>query len=224
MLRRRPRDLEVAEPTVRVNLRIRAPEVRLIGGDGSMLGVMSSAEAYSKAVQAGLDLVEVNPKAAPPVCRLMDFGKFKYEQKKKENEARKRQTVISVKEIKFRPKTDDHDYDFKMKHIHRFLAEGDKVKVTVRFRGREMAHPEVAKRLLERIVAELKDEAVMEQDSRMEARTMFLLIAPKPGSGAKPAAPKPAAAAGPQPTAATVPTADTAGPTTAPADDPPVEK
>ncbi|NMC70359.1 MAG: translation initiation factor IF-3 [Myxococcales bacterium] len=175
---------------MRVNQRIRVPEVRLIGPDGTMIGIMSSAEALERARQAGLDLVEVNPKAQPPVCRLMDYGKFKYEQKKQANLARKRQTVIEIKEIKFRPKTDDHDYDFKLRHIRRFLADGDKAKITVRFRGRELAHPQVAQQLLDRIVNELKDEAVVEQGSRMEGRTMFLLLAPK--AGAKPAAPAPA--------------------------------
>jgi len=185
------------EPSVRVNQRIRVPEVRLIGPDGTMIGIMSSAEALDRARQAGLDLVEVNPKAQPPVCRLMDYGKFKYEQKKQANLARKRQTVIEIKEIKFRPKTDDHDYAFKLRHIRRFLADGDKAKITVRFRGREMAHPQVAQQLLDRIVSELKDEAVLEQGSRMEGRTMFLLLAPK--AGAKPAAPAPAPPPGTRP-------------------------
>ncbi|MBI5501799.1 MAG: translation initiation factor IF-3 [Deltaproteobacteria bacterium] len=181
------------EPSVRVNQRIRVPEVRLIGADGAMIGIMTSGEALDRARSAGLDLVEVNPKAAPPVCRLMDYGKFKYEQKKQANLARKRQTVIEIKEIKFRPKTDDHDYDFKMRHIRRFLSEGDKAKITVRFRGRELAHPQVAQHLLDRIVADLKDEAVVEQTSRMEGRTMHLLIAPKAGAIPKPvpAAPAP---------------------------------
>lgn len=190
MFRRGFRPDDRPEPSVRVNQRIRVPEVRLIGPDGTMIGIMSSAEALERARQAGLDLVEVNPKAQPPVCRLMDYGKFKYEQKKQANLARKRQTVIEIKEIKFRPKTDDHDYDFKLRHIRRFLADGDKAKITVRFRGRELAHPQVAQQLLDRIVNELKDEAVVEQGSRMEGRTMFLLLAPK--AGAKPAAPAPA--------------------------------
>jgi translation initiation factor IF-3 len=163
--------------------------VRLIDGDGAMIGIMSSAEALGRARDAGLDLVEVNPKAVPPVCRLMDYGKFKYETKKRASEARKRQTVIEIKEVKFRPKTDEHDYAFKMRHIRRFLGDGNKAKVTVRFRGREMAHPHVAKALIERIVTELKDEAIVEQDSRLEGRTMFALIAPK--AGVRPA-PRPA--------------------------------
>jgi translation initiation factor IF-3 len=188
------------EPSVRVNARIRVPEVRLIGADGAMIGIMTSGEALERARSEGLDLVEVNPKAAPPVCRLMDYGKFKYEQKKQANLARKRQTVIEIKEIKFRPKTDDHDYDFKMRHIRRFLSEGDKAKITVRFRGREMAHPQVAQKLLDRIVSDLKDEAVLEQNSRMEGRTMFLLLAPKAGAIAKPvpAVPAPVVPPGPR--------------------------
>lgn len=197
MFRRGFRPDDRPEPSVRVNQRIRVPEVRLIGPDGTMIGIMSSAEALDRARQAGLDLVEVNPKAQPPVCRLMDYGKFKYEQKKQANLARKRQTVIEIKEIKFRPKTDDHDYAFKLRHIRRFLADGDKAKITVRFRGREMAHPQVAQQLLDRIVSELKDEAVLEQGSRMEGRTMFLLLAPK--AGAKPAAPAPAPPPGTRP-------------------------
>jgi translation initiation factor IF-3 len=179
------------EPSVRVNQRIRAPEIRLIGPDGGMIGIMSSGEALERARSEGLDLVEVNPKAVPPVCRLMDYGKFKYEQKKQANLARKRQTVIEIKEIKFRPKTDDHDYAFKMRHIRRFLGDGNKAKVTVRFRGRELAHPQVAQALLDRIVNELREEAVVEQTSKMEGRTMHLLVAPKPGAAVpvKPGAP-----------------------------------
>ena len=190
---------ERPEPSVRVNQRIRVPEVRLIGADGTMVGIMTSGEALDRARSEGLDLVEVNPKAQPPVCRLMDYGKFKYEQKKQANQARKRQTVIEVKEIKFRPKTDDHDYDFKMRHIHRFLAEGNKAKVTVRFRGRELAHPQVAQRLLERIVNDLKEDAVLEQASRMEGRTMFLLLAPKSAAMVKPAVPAVPGAPTPRP-------------------------
>jgi translation initiation factor IF-3 len=173
--------------------------VRLVAPDGSQIGVRSIEEAQWLASQLGLDVVEVAPEANPPVCRLMDYGKFKYEQKKQANQARKRQTVIEVKEIKFRPKTDDHDYDFKMRHIHRFLAEGNKAKVTVRFRGRELAHPQVAQRLLERIVNDLKEDAVLEQASRMEGRTMFLLLAPKSAAMVKPAGPAVPGAPTPRP-------------------------
>lgn len=196
------------EPSIRVNQRIRVPEVRLIGADGTMIGIMSSAEALGRAREAGLDLVEVDPKAQPPVCRLMDYGKFKYEEKKRASLARKRQTVIEVKEIKFRPKTDEHDYAFKLRHIRRFLAAGDKAKITVRFRGRELAHPEVAQQLLDRIVNELKDEAVVEQGSRLEARAMSLLLAPKTttkqaaSTSAQPSASRPA---GPLPRAVSRP-------------------
>jgi len=190
LLRKGFRPDDRPEPSVRVNQRIRVPEVRLIGADGTMIGIMSSAEALERARQAGLDLVEVNPKAQPPVCRLMDYGKFKYDQKKQASLARKRQTVIEIKEIKFRPKTDDHDYAFKLRHVRRFLADGNKAKITVRFRGRELAHPQVAQQLLDRIVNELKDEAVVEQGSRLEGRTMFLLLAPK--AGTRSAAPAPA--------------------------------
>ena len=167
------------EPSVRVNQRIRVPEVRLIGADGAMIGIMTSGEALDRARSGGLDLVEVNPKAAPPVCRLMDYGKFKYEQKKQANLARKRQTVIEIKEIKFRPKTDDHDYDFKMRHIHRFLSEGDKAKIR-RFRGRERRIRRW-QRLLDRIVSDLKDEAVVEQSSRWRDARCTSSWRPRPG-------------------------------------------
>jgi translation initiation factor IF-3 len=155
---------------------IRAREVRVISSEGEQLGILSVREAISKAEDLGLDLVEVAPNAVPPVCRIMDFGKYKYELNKKAQESKKHQTVIAVKEIKFRPRTDDHDVNFKLNNIKRFLAEGDKVKVSVMFRGREMAHQELGKALLDRVVQELQGIAVVEQSPRMEGRNMFLLV------------------------------------------------
>lgn len=172
-----PRQRIFAGP--RVNERIRVPEVRVIGPEGEMLGIMQTREAYLYARERELDLVEVNPKAHPPVCKVMDFGKYKYEEKKKQADARKRQTIVELKEIKIRPKTDDHDMDFKLKHIRRFLEEGDKVKITCRFRGREITHPETAQRQLDQMAADILDIGVVETSARMEGRTMTLVLAPK---------------------------------------------
>jgi translation initiation factor IF-3 len=144
-----------------------------------MLGIYPIHQALSVAKQLELDLVEVNPKAEPPVCRIMDFGKYKYEQKKQDNVAKKKRTEIEVKEVKLRPKTDNHDFDFKMRHVQRFLDDGNKAKVTIRFRGREMAHPEVARDRFDKIIALLADVAVVEQGYRMEGRTMNIILAPK---------------------------------------------
>ena len=157
---------------------IHRPEVRVINPEGKQLGIYPIHQALSIAAELGLDLVEINPKANPPVCRIMDFGKFKYEQKKQANLARKRQKVIEIKEVKMRPKTDDHDFNFKVKHIVRFLNEGNKAKVTIRFRGREIAHPETASRILERVIEEIGDLAVVEQPYKMEGRTMTMVLAP----------------------------------------------
>jgi translation initiation factor IF-3 len=161
---------------------IRRPEVRVINPEGKQLGIYPIHQAVAIAQELGLDLVEINPKANPPVCRIMDFGKFKYEQKKQAAVARKKQKVIEIKEVKMRPKTDDHDYDFKVKHIRRFLEDGNKAKVTIRFRGREMAHPEMAARLLDRVVEDVKDLVFIEQAYHMEGRTMTMVIAPGKGS------------------------------------------
>jgi translation initiation factor IF-3 len=160
--------------------------VRVISADGEQLGVLDTREAIKKAEDAGLDLVEVAPTAKPPVCRIMDFGKYKYELAKKANEARKHQTVILVKEIKLRPRTDEHDVQFKMNNIRRFLADGHKVKVSVMFRGREMAHIQMGRAVLDRMVGELQNEAVIEQAPRMEGRNMMLLL----GAKSKETAPK----------------------------------
>jgi translation initiation factor IF-3 len=153
--------------------------VRLIDENGHMLGVMSRREALNRAVETGLDLVEVSPNAEPPVCKILDYGKFKYEAQKKKNEARKKQKIIEVKEIKMRPGIDDHDYDVKMRAMHRFLGEGDKVKVTMRFRGREMVHQELGLRVLERVRGQLDEVAKVEQMPRLEGRQMTMVIAPK---------------------------------------------
>ncbi len=144
-----------------------------------MIGVVSIREALERAEQAGLDLVEVAPQAEPPVCKILDFGKYKYEIQKKKNEARKRQKVIEVKEIKFRPGIDDHDYEVKMRAMKKFLAEGDKVKITLRFRGREMAHQELGAQLLDRVRADLDEVSKVEQFPRMEGRQMTMVVAPK---------------------------------------------
>jgi translation initiation factor IF-3 len=151
----------------------------LIDENGHMLGVMSRREALNRAVETGLDLVEVSPNAEPPVCKILDYGKFKYEAQKKKNEARKKQKIIEVKEIKMRPGIDDHDYDVKMRAMHRFLGEGDKVKVTMRFRGREMVHQELGLKVLERVRGQLDEVAKVEQMPRLEGRQMTMVIAPK---------------------------------------------
>ena len=158
---------------------IRASEIRLIGADGEQVGIMPLAEALSRAVEAHLDLVEVAPQANPPVCRIMDYGKFKYLQSKKTQEARKKQTVIQVKEVKFRPKIEDHDVAFKVKNIRRFLAQKDKIKVSLIFRGREIAHPQIGVDLLKRVAAELEDIGTIEQAPKIEGRNLTMIIAPK---------------------------------------------
>jgi translation initiation factor IF-3 len=158
---------------------IRASEIRLIGADGEQVGIMPLAEALSRAAEAHLDLVEVAPQANPPVCRIMDYGKFKYLQSKKTQEARKKQTVIQVKEVKFRPKIEDHDVAFKVKNIRRFLAQKDKIKVSLIFRGREIAHPQIGIDLLKRVAAELEDIGTVEQAPKIEGRNLTMIIAPK---------------------------------------------
>lgn len=163
----------------RYNSQITASTVRLVKEDGSMVGVVPLREALVMAEEAGLDLVEISPNASPPVCKILDIGKFKYEQQKKLNEARKKQKVIEVKEIKMRPGIDDHDYEVKMRAIHRFLEEGDKVKVTMRFRGREMVHQELGMLVLDRVRAALDSRAKVEQSPRLEGRQMTMVMSPK---------------------------------------------
>ncbi|MFN3643483.1 MAG: translation initiation factor IF-3 [Gemmobacter sp.] len=163
----------------RVNERIRAQEIRLIGADGENIGVVTPGRALMMAEEAGLDLVEISPTAVPPVCKIMDFGKFKYEQQKREAEARKKQKIIEIKEIKFRPGTDTHDYDVKMRSVQRFLEEGDKVKITLRFRGREMAHQQLGVELLNRVAADVAQLGKVESMPRLEGRQMVMMIGPK---------------------------------------------
>ncbi|WP_082517596.1 translation initiation factor IF-3 [Variovorax sp. Root318D1] len=176
----------------RLNREIMAPEVRLVGPENEPMGVMSLSEALRLAGEADVDLVEVVAAANPPVCRLIEYGKFKYHEQKKAAEAKSKQKVIEVKEIKFRPGTDDGDYNIKMRNIKRFLEEGDKCKITLRFRGREITHQELGLALLQRIRDELADLIVVEQFPKLEGRQMIMMIAPgrkKPGGGgaAKPA-------------------------------------
>jgi|SRR5690554_2367355 len=163
----------------RVNDQIRIPNVRLIDETGENVGVVATREALLRAEEVGLDLVEVQPNADPPVCKIMDFGKYKYEQQKRAAEARKKQKTIEVKEIKMRPNIDEHDYGVKMRSVMKFLNEGDKVKVTMRFRGREMAHQELGLALLNRVREEVGDLAKVEQFPRMEGRQMTMVIAPR---------------------------------------------
>jgi translation initiation factor IF-3 len=153
--------------------------VRLVGADGEMLGIVTTREALLAAEEAGLDLVEISPNADPPVCKILDFGKFKYEQQKKKNEARKKQKIIEVKEIKLRPNIDDHDYDVKMRAATGFLDEGDKVKVTMRFRGREMMHQDLGMNVLMRVKDQLDPLAKVEQNPQLEGRQMTMVLAPK---------------------------------------------
>jgi translation initiation factor IF-3 len=170
-------------------------EIRVIDDTGQQLGIMPPAQALALARTKNLDLVEVAATAVPPVCRIMDFGKYQYQEQKRQREARRHQKVTEVKEIKFRPKVDEHDYQFKKKHIQRFLADGDKVKATIFFRGREMAHPEIGRRILERLMDELVDEAVAENVPRKEGNTMHVILARKPGAKPARAASKPPAGA-----------------------------
>ncbi|MEO1140067.1 MAG: translation initiation factor IF-3 [Pseudomonadota bacterium] len=176
---RRPHNAPPTRETgPRINDRIRANEIRLIGADGENVGVVTPDEAMGMAEEAGLDLVEISPNANPPVCKIMDFGKFKYEQQKRESEARKKQKVIEVKEVKFRPNTDTHDYDVKMRNVFRFLENGDKVKITLRFRGREMAHQDLGRDLLERVAGDVEGMGKIENMPKMEGRQMIMIIGP----------------------------------------------
>ena len=166
------------EDEYRINRMIEAHEVRLVDEDGGMVGVVPIREALERADEAGLDLVEVSPTASPPVCKILDYGKFKYELQKKAAQARKKQRVIEVKEIKMRPGIDDNDYGIKMKKVREFLDEGDKVKVTMRFRGREMAHQEIAVGILNKVREQMADLAKVEQFPKLEGRQMVMVMAP----------------------------------------------
>ncbi|WP_455771653.1 translation initiation factor IF-3 [Tateyamaria armeniaca] len=184
IIARRPHNAPPQRDTgPRVNDKIRAPEIRLIGADGENAGVVSPERAMEMAEDAGLDLVEISPNASPPVCKIMDFGKFKYETQKREAEARKKQKIIEIKEVKFRPNTDTNDYDVKMRNVFKFLENGDKVKITLRFRGREMAHQNLGRELLERVAEDTKEHGKVENFPKMEGRQMVMLIGPMPQKG-----------------------------------------
>ena len=163
----------------RVNHLIRVPEVRVIGPEGEQFGVLKTSEALKQAQEVGFDLVEVAPNSEPPVCRIMDFGKFKYEQSKKEHKIRQHQKSTQVKEIKLRPRTDKHDIETKVRQIRTFVADGNKTKVTVVFRGREMANQEVGRQAMEKIIEEIGEFAVLESPPRMEGRNLYIIFAPK---------------------------------------------
>ncbi len=181
-----------------MNDRIRAPQVRLVGADGAQIGVVSTQDALRQAKDLDLDLVEVAPQADPPVCRIMDYGKYKYERDIRQKEARKKQSRVEVKEIKFRPKIDPHDYETKKGHVMRFLRAGSRVKVTIMFRGREMAHTELGRRILDRLIEDLKDLAIVDAAPKQDGRNMIMVIAPtkkQPEKEGKPAPEEPAEAA-----------------------------
>jgi translation initiation factor IF-3 len=164
----------------RINRRIRAPELRVIDPDGEQLGIMSNDDAQDRADDFGLDLVEVAPNARPPVCRIMDYGKFKYQQKKRSAEAKRKSFRVELKEVKLRPKTDSHDFETKLRHARKFLAKHNKVKITIMFRGREITHPELARTKLERAIELLADVASVEQSIRFEGRNMTVVLSPRP--------------------------------------------
>jgi len=163
----------------RVNQDISSAQVRLIDEEGENVGVVATADALERALDAGLDLVEISPGADPPVAKILDYGRFKYEDQKKKNEARKKQKIIDVKEIKMRPNIDQHDYDVKMRSINRFIGDGDKVKVTLRFRGREMVHQELGLKVLNRVREQIDEIAKVEQFPKMEGRQMIMVVAPR---------------------------------------------
>jgi translation initiation factor IF-3 len=171
--------MAIQKQRVRINQQIKVPEVRLIAADGSQVGIVTLKEALEYAAEATLDLVEVAPQASPPVCRVMDYGKYKYEQAKKQQEARRRATTIQVKEVKIRPKIETHDMEFKLKNVRRFLADNDKAKITMIFRGREMAHQDRGYAILQKIAEQLADVAVVEQPPKQEGRTLSMIVAPK---------------------------------------------
>jgi translation initiation factor IF-3 len=165
---------------LRINHRIRVPEVRVIADEGEQLGILQTHEALRLAEERGLDLVEISPRAFPPVCRIMDYGKYKYEQAKKKQQAQKHASTTEIKEIKFRPKTEQHDMDFKVKHVRRFLEGGNKVRLAVVFRGREITHPQTGIAVLNRVVDATQDLATVEVTPNMEGRRMIMIISPKP--------------------------------------------
>jgi len=178
-IRRQPLSTNEREKRVRVNRQIRISPVRVIGGDGEQLGVLAIDEALAIAEERGLDLVEVAPMARPPVVKIMDYGKYKFEEAKAARAAKKKQHVIHIKEVKYRPGIDDHDFDFKTRHAREFLLEGNKVKVTMMFRGRQMARPDMGKAVLDRVAEALADVGKIEFDAKLEGRNMTMVLAPK---------------------------------------------
>ena len=169
----------IKDQNVRVNDQIRISPIRLIDEEGEQLGIISIEEAREKASDRGLDLVEVAPEARPPVCRMMDYGKYKYELARKARQAKKKQHTMQVKEVKFRPGIEDHDYEFKVRHVRRFLDEGDKVKCTMMFRGRQMAHPELGEEVLQQVMEDVSDIGKVESRPKQEGRSMFMVISPR---------------------------------------------
>lgn len=178
-MRARPRVPVVVEPKVRINERIRAPLVRVISAEGEQLGIMEVPQALEKAIAEGLDLVEVAPNSDPPVCKIMDYGKYRFEESKKEHKSKKKQATVVVKEIKLRPKTETHDLSYKVKKLMGFLADKNKVKVTVMFRGREITHPEQARALLDKLLEMVGEAGLVEQPPRLEGRNMTLMLGPQ---------------------------------------------
>ena len=169
----------IADKYIRINERIRVPQVRLIDTTGEQIGIVPTREALRMALEKGFDLVEISPTAKPPVCKIMDYGKYKYELNKKAKSARKKQHIIQMKEMRLRPKIEEHDYQFKLKHIREFLEKGSKVKVFVEFRGREMAHQELGHKIIQRLEEDLKDLGIIEQKAKMEGRNLSLTFMPK---------------------------------------------
>ena len=165
---------------MRINEEIRAKEVRLNSATNEPLGIVQLQDALRMAMEQNLDLVEVAPTARPPVCRIMDFGKFKYEQQKREKEVKKKQKIVTVKEVKLRPNIEDHDFEVKFKNAQRFLEDGDKVKVTIMFRGRELSHPELGRKVLDKMALQIKDIANIERGAKLEGKNMIMILAPKP--------------------------------------------
>jgi translation initiation factor IF-3 len=172
------RSFRIAQQELRVNDRIRIPRVRVVGSDGSQIGILDTKEALAMAMEQDLDLVEVAPQADPPVCRIMDYGKYKYEQAVQKKEARKKQSLVVVKEMKMRPKIDTHDYETKKGHVIRFLQQGAKVKMTIMFRGRETVHPELGQRLLDRLAGEVSDIAKVDTPPKLDGRNMTMVLSP----------------------------------------------
>ncbi len=171
--------ISISKETLKINEEIRAREVRVTSSTGEQLGIMATREALRIAAEQQLDLVEVAPMGKPPVCRIMDFGKYRYEQQKRDKEAKKKQKVVTVKEVKLRPNIEQHDFNVKLKNALRFLEDGDKVKVTIMFRGRELSHPELGREVLLKMATELKDLVTVERDPKLEGKNMIMILAPK---------------------------------------------